>query len=363
MQIDPPHADVRSLLGVARLTCALLLGVMATCSARVSAQGSLYNVRESAGVGLVTSTDQINVLHYDRFGVLAGAQVGRTMLPWLELHAGAQVGGFWASQGRTGALVDATLGALLRVERKGLSPYVSLDVGAGLTDVLVRPYVSLTAGLDAPLRGRHRIGPVVGYGQLVQWNGAFETTDARFFWFGLSLRQQLGRATAPPAKPPPRFSRREVARPEPPAEPASASPPSEDVLTLIERALPSTSTERVELLAPILFAFDSDELLPAGVAMLHEVRQTLASRPEIALVQIEGYADQRGNVAYNQALSQRRAERVQAWLVEHGIAPERLSTVPRGATDFVEPGRDEPAHEQNRRVIFRVLEQEQESTP
>ena len=42
-------------------------------------------------------------------------------------------------------------------------------------------------------------------------------------------------------------------------------------------------------------------------------------------------------------------------MIEHGIAPERLQVSPEGATDFVEPGTTESEHEQNRRVVFRVL--------
>jgi outer membrane protein OmpA-like peptidoglycan-associated protein len=126
------------------------------------------------------------------------------------------------------------------------------------------------------------------------------------------------------------------------------------VIELIERTLPGPT--RVELLAPVLFAFDSDTLEPIGIAMLHEVANTLRDRTDIKLVQIQGYADERGDAEYNRALSQRRAERVQAWLVEHGVQAERLTVEPRGASSFVEAGQDEGSHTQNRRVIFRVLE-------
>ena len=41
--------------------------------------------------------------------------------------------------------------------------------------------------------------------------------------------------------------------------------------------------------------------------------------------------------------------------MEHGIAGERLTVQNQGATGFVEAGETEAEHEQNRRVIFRVL--------
>jgi outer membrane protein OmpA-like peptidoglycan-associated protein len=111
----------------------------------------------------------------------------------------------------------------------------------------------------------------------------------------------------------------------------------------------------MELLAPVLFAFDSDTLEPVGVAMLHEVLSLLKTRPDIELLAILGFADKRGSSDYNKQLSTRRAERVRGWLVEHGIAKERLTVQTQGASGFVEAGESEVEHEQNRRVIFRVL--------
>jgi outer membrane protein OmpA-like peptidoglycan-associated protein len=92
--------------------------------------------------------------------------------------------------------------------------------------------------------------------------------------------------------------------------------------------------------------------------MLHEVAATLRERTDIQLVQIEGYADRRGDVSYNEALSARRAERVREWLVAHGIAAERLTISPRGEGALLEPGSDASAHLQTRRVVFRIVKME-----
>jgi OmpA-OmpF porin, OOP family len=85
------------------------------------------------------------------------------------------------------------------------------------------------------------------------------------------------------------------------------------------------------------------------------VARELAARSEIELVEIYGYADERGSAEYNESLSGRRAQRVFDWLVEHGVAPERLQVAPQGARDPVESGTSEGEYEQNRRVVFRVL--------
>jgi outer membrane protein OmpA-like peptidoglycan-associated protein len=111
----------------------------------------------------------------------------------------------------------------------------------------------------------------------------------------------------------------------------------------------------VELLAPVLFAFDSDRLEPIGVAMLHEVAHLLRRRTDIELLEIQGYSDSRGTAVYNKALSQRRAYKVHAWLVHHGIDSDRLRVAGEGETQFVETDQSEKAHQQNRRVVFRVI--------
>jgi len=106
----------------------------------------------------------------------------------------------------------------------------------------------------------------------------------------------------------------------------------------------------------VLFALDSDRIEPIGIAMLHEVAHALSTRPDIRLLEVQGYADRRGSELHNQELSMRRAERVRDWLVAHGVEPERLVVAARGASAPVEAGSSELAYEQNRRVVFRVLE-------
>ena len=70
-------------------------------------------------------------------------------------------------------------------------------------------------------------------------------------------------------------------------------------------------------------------LVPSQERRLEEIvtnfKQYLAIRPEANLI-LEAHADLRGSVAFNKALSQRRADRVKSYLVEHGIPAERIET-------------------------------------
>lgn len=316
-----------------------------------------WSARAALGAGLMLSHDQVDRLRLDRAAGIAAAHACLHAKPWLELRGGAYGGAFGSSGGQRGGLLAPTLGAALKFAHGRLRPWLALDAGPALTGAVVRPFLALTAGLDARSEQRVGLGPALGFGHVVQWNGRSYTSDASYVWVGVSLRVRFDRPpAAPPARPPEpraRPTRVVVYRPAPTPPPP---PPDDEMLRMIELAVP-TVTRRTELLAPVLFRFDSDALEPIGVAMLHEVAHQLAERPDLALLEIRGYADGRGSTDYNHALSQRRAERVQAWLIEHGVAAERLRVAPHGATSPVEAETSEPAHQQNRRVVFRVLEQ------
>jgi OOP family OmpA-OmpF porin len=68
-------------------------------------------------------------------------------------------------------------------------------------------------------------------------------------------------------------------------------------------------------------------------------------------VVIEGHTDSRGSDAYNQALSERRANAVRDELVnENGIAAERVSTVGYGESRPVSSNDTDAGRAQNRRI-------------
>jgi outer membrane protein OmpA-like peptidoglycan-associated protein len=70
-------------------------------------------------------------------------------------------------------------------------------------------------------------------------------------------------------------------------------------------------------------------LVPSQERRLDEVasnfKQYLGFRPEAHLI-LEAHADHRGTSAYNMALSQRRADRVSSYLIEHGVPAANLET-------------------------------------
>lgn len=74
-------------------------------------------------------------------------------------------------------------------------------------------------------------------------------------------------------------------------------------------------------------------LVPSQARRLDDVissfKQYLQLRPEAHLI-LEGNADVRGSVEYNRALSQRRADRVKNYLIEHGVSAASIETLAFG---------------------------------
>ena len=68
-----------------------------------------------------------------------------------------------------------------------------------------------------------------------------------------------------------------------------------------------------------------------------------------ALVKIEGHCDERGTLAYNLVLGEKRAKAVRNYLVELGVGANRLSVVSYGKERPFCNERSESCYQQNRR--------------
>jgi outer membrane protein OmpA-like peptidoglycan-associated protein len=79
----------------------------------------------------------------------------------------------------------------------------------------------------------------------------------------------------------------------------------------------------------LLFRSDEDILTDETRTRVGELAATLAVMPEIRL-QLDGFADERGDAGYNQALSERRARFVRDLLVDHGITDDRITVLAHG---------------------------------
>ena len=81
------------------------------------------------------------------------------------------------------------------------------------------------------------------------------------------------------------------------------------------------------LIENIFYDFDKATLRPESATALDELVQLLNENPNIT-IELSAHTDYKGSDAYNEGLSQRRAESVVNYLIAHGIASDRLT--PKG---------------------------------
>ncbi|MCH8544644.1 MAG: Ig-like domain-containing protein [Alcanivorax sp.] len=108
----------------------------------------------------------------------------------------------------------------------------------------------------------------------------------------------------------------------------------------------------------ILFASNSAELTAAGLEAVGRVATYLGASDTRLL--IVAHTDSQGAAAYNQQLSERRAESVVNALVGHGIDPARLQSQGKGESAPIADNSTAEGRQQNRRVEFIIIEDEEE---
>ena len=117
-------------------------------------------------------------------------------------------------------------------------------------------------------------------------------------------------------------------------------------------ALQAEATDRglVLTLGDVLFATGKSEVKVGATSNLNKLVAFLNKYPD-RTVQIEGHTDNVGSDDSNQGLSQRRAESVRGYLVQQGIAGNRLSAVGMGESQPVASNDTQSGRQQNRRVV------------
>lgn len=94
----------------------------------------------------------------------------------------------------------------------------------------------------------------------------------------------------------------------------------------------------------LLFRTDEHVLTGDTGSRLSTLAGSLASMPDVN-IRIDGFADERGDETYNQALSVRRAEHVRDVLVQNGVPASRIQVNAHGESPAAEPGVDNYALE------------------
>jgi len=89
--------------------------------------------------------------------------------------------------------------------------------------------------------------------------------------------------------------------------------------------------EKVLVFGDTHFDFDKSTLTQEAKTLLDKDVQVLKENPETD-VRMAGYTSAQGTEDSNQKLSENRANAVRAYLIEKGIAPERITTIGYGRT-------------------------------
>jgi len=121
-----------------------------------------------------------------------------------------------------------------------------------------------------------------------------------------------------------------------------------------QRAASGTAAEmRTTLTSAVHFDYDQSTLRPDAQAALDAKVPILQANSDV-MIRIDGNTDERGSDEYNLALGERRAAAAKQYLVQHGIAANRIETVSYGEERPVAQGSDEAAWAQNRRDDFEI---------
>ena len=107
----------------------------------------------------------------------------------------------------------------------------------------------------------------------------------------------------------------------------------------------------------VLFAVNSSTLKPGGYDELKRVARVLNQYPQTTIT-IAGHTDSTGSEAYNQKLSERRAEAVKTALVNMGVNSARMSTIGYGKSRPVADNDTEAGRQMNRRVEILINPQQ-----
>ena len=129
----------------------------------------------------------------------------------------------------------------------------------------------------------------------------------------------------------------------------------EAVAVVPAEAVSESIAELDVVIVEIGFALNSAELTSQDKQTLDALISDIQQHSQ-AQLEVQAHTDNQGSEKYNQALSQRRAEAVVAYMVEQGISSEQLTAVGYGESQPRESNDTAEGRAKNRRVEFKVLQ-------
>lgn len=133
-------------------------------------------------------------------------------------------------------------------------------------------------------------------------------------------------------------------------------------LKLKKKELELSEVDLAKILGIRIIYFDLDKhfIREDAALELQKIADIMKEYPQMK-IDVRSHTDSRSAAAYNQRLSQRRADATRAWLIKQGIAPERLKATGYGESKLINQCADgvkcsEAEHQANRRSEFIIIE-------
>lgn len=108
----------------------------------------------------------------------------------------------------------------------------------------------------------------------------------------------------------------------------------------------------------ILFDVNKSDIRPDAEAELTKLAEILVKYGDTDIL-LEGHTDSTGDENYNQALSERRAAAVKAFLVMHGVKGVRMTTMGYGESQPIADNETVEGRQANRRVEVAIMANEE----
>jgi len=114
--------------------------------------------------------------------------------------------------------------------------------------------------------------------------------------------------------------------------------------------------DTLRLQAPSNITFDTNraEVKAEFKPILDQLANSINQYPD-TVIRVEGHTDSVGSAAYNQTLSENRANSVRSYLVQRGVAASRIEAVGFGLTRPIADNATEAGRAQNRRVEILIV--------
>lgn len=126
-----------------------------------------------------------------------------------------------------------------------------------------------------------------------------------------------------------------------------------------EDGCPDTIPEKIKKFTGVVEGIYFDQgkatIRKQSTPVLDGAVKVLKEFPSISM-EISGHTSSEGDKAFNQKLSQERAESVKQWLVDKGIPSERIKTRGAGADEPIADNKTAAGKAKNRRIEFKVVQ-------